>query len=83
MENFEELQAALDAQADIIMLDEFSLEDAKKAVALTQQRAKIEISGNVSAATIGSLISIRPDYVSCGALTKHVRALDLSMRIQS
>jgi len=81
VENFEELQAALDAQADIIMLDEFSLADAKKAVALTQQRAKIEISGNVSAATIGSLISIRPDYVSSGALTKHLRALDLSMRI--
>ena len=81
VETFDELQAALDAKVDTIMLDEFSLEDAKKAVSLTQQRAKIEISGNVSAASIGSLISIRPDYVSSGALTKHVRALDLSMRI--
>ncbi|HSB96928.1 MAG TPA: carboxylating nicotinate-nucleotide diphosphorylase [Spongiibacteraceae bacterium] len=81
VETFEELKAALDVQADIIMLDEFSLEDAKKAVALTQQRAKIEISGNVSAATIGSLIGISPDYVSSGALTKHLKALDLSMRI--
>jgi nicotinate-nucleotide pyrophosphorylase (carboxylating) len=81
VETFEELQQALAAQADIIMLDEFSLEDAKKAVALTQQRAKIEISGNVSTATIDSLIGIAPDYVSSGALTKHIKALDLSMRI--
>jgi nicotinate-nucleotide pyrophosphorylase (carboxylating) len=81
VENFDELQAALDVCADIIMLDEFSLEDAKTAVALTQQRAKIEISGNVCAATIDSLIGIAPDYVSSGALTKHLKALDLSMRI--
>jgi nicotinate-nucleotide pyrophosphorylase (carboxylating) len=81
VETLDELQQALAAQADIIMLDEFSLEDAKKAVALTQQRAKIEISGNVSTATIDSLIGIAPDFVSSGALTKHLRALDLSMRI--
>jgi nicotinate-nucleotide pyrophosphorylase (carboxylating) len=83
VENFDELEAALTAQADIIMLDEFSLEDAKKAVAITRQRAKIEISGNVSASTIDSLIGIAPDYVSSGALTKHLRALDLSMRLSS
>jgi nicotinate-nucleotide pyrophosphorylase (carboxylating) len=81
VETLDELQQALAVGADIIMLDEFSLEDAKKAVALTQQRAKIEISGNVSTATIDSLIGIAPDYVSSGALTKHLRALDLSMRI--
>jgi nicotinate-nucleotide pyrophosphorylase (carboxylating) len=81
VETLDELQQALTANADIIMLDEFSLEDAKKAVALTQQKAKIEISGNVSTATIDSLIGIAPDYVSSGALTKHLRALDLSMRI--
>lgn len=81
VETLDELQQALAAQADIIMLDEFSLEDAKKAVALTQQKAKIEISGNVSTTTIDSLIGIAPDYVSSGALTKHLKALDLSMRI--
>lgn len=81
VETMDELDQALAAQADIIMLDEFSLDDAKKAVALTQQRAKIEISGNVSTATIDSLIGIAPDYVSSGALTKHLKALDLSMRI--
>lgn len=81
VETLDELQLALAAQADIIMLDEFSLEDAKQAVALTQQRARIEISGNVSTATIDTLIGIAPDYVSSGALTKHLKALDLSMRI--
>jgi nicotinate-nucleotide pyrophosphorylase (carboxylating) len=81
VETLDELQQALAAQADIIMLDEFSLEDAKKAVALTQRKAKIEISGNVSTGTIDSLIGIAPDYVSSGALTKHVQAIDLSMRI--
>ncbi len=81
VENLAELQEALDARADIIMLDEFSLEDAKKAVALTQHRAKIEISGNVLTETIDSLIGITPDFVSSGALTKHLKALDLSMRI--
>lgn len=82
VETLDELQQALAAQADIIMLDEFSLDDAKKAVALTQRRAQIEISGSVSTATIDSLIGIAPDFVSSGSLTKHVRALDLSMRIR-
>jgi nicotinate-nucleotide pyrophosphorylase (carboxylating) len=81
VETFDELNQALDAGADIIMLDNFSGTDAKRAVALVDGRAKIEISGNVEAATIASLIDIGPDYVSSGALTKHVRAVDLSMRI--
>ncbi len=81
VENFEELQQALAAGADIIMLDEFSPEDAIAAVALAKRQAKIEISGNVSKSTIGALIKIGSDYVSSGALTKHVRAIDLSMRI--
>lgn len=81
VENFDELRTALDVQADIIMLDEFSLDDAKRAVELTQQRAKIEISGSVSAATINTLIGIAPDYISSGSITKHVSAVDLSMRI--
>jgi len=79
VENFAELNQALDAGADIIMLDNFSGEDAKRAVALVSGRAKIEISGNVAAESIAALVEIAPDYVSSGALTKHVRALDLSM----
>lgn len=82
VENFEELKQALDASADIIMLDNFSIDDAKEAVRLVNQNAKVEISGNVSAESIAALIGVKPDFVSSGALTKHVQALDLSMRIQ-
>ena len=81
VENFDELQQALDAKADIIMLDNFSIDDAKQAVRLVNHQAKVEISGNVSAETIETLIGVKPDFVSSGALTKHVRALDLSMRV--
>lgn len=82
VENFDELKQALEAKADIIMLDNFSIDDAKEAVRLVNQKAKVEISGNVSAETIETLIGVKPNFVSSGALTKHVRAIDLSMRIQ-
>jgi len=82
VETLDELNQALNAGADIIMLDNFSHDDAKRAVMLVNRRAKIEISGNVEAGSIAALIDIAPDYVSSGALTKHVRAVDLSMRIQ-
>ncbi len=81
VETLDELRQALDAGADIIMLDEFSDADAKAGITLVAGRSKVEISGSVSAATIGRLAAIGPDYVSSGALTKHVRAVDLSMRI--
>ena len=81
VENFDELKQALTANADIIMLDNFSIDDAKEAVRLVNQKAKIEISGNVSAEGIETLIGVKPDFVSSGALTKHVSAVDLSMRI--
>ena len=82
VENFEELIQALNANTDIIMLDNFSIEDAKEAVRLVNQKAKIEISGNISNESIDALIAVRPDFVSSGALTKHVRAVDLSMRVK-
>jgi nicotinate-nucleotide pyrophosphorylase (carboxylating) len=53
----------------------------QRAVTHVAGRAKIEISGNVEAASIAALIDIAPDYVSSGALTKHVRAVDLSIRV--
>jgi len=81
VESFDELQQALNAKADIIMLDNFSIDDAKEAVRLVNQTAKVEISGNISANAIDTLIGVRPDFVSSGALTKHVGAVDLSMRI--
>ena len=80
-ENLQELKEALEAGADIIMLDNYSLEDIYKAVEITGGKAKLEISGNVTLATLRELAETGVDYISIGALTKHVQAIDLSMRI--
>jgi nicotinate-nucleotide pyrophosphorylase (carboxylating) len=83
VESLNELEQALDANADTIMLDNFSLEDMRKGVALTAGRAKLEASGNVSKATLAGIAETGVDYISIGALTKHARAVDLSMRLIS
>ncbi|MCL2894079.1 carboxylating nicotinate-nucleotide diphosphorylase [Brenneria tiliae] len=80
VESLDELRQALDAGADIIMLDNFSLETIREAVNITQGRALLEISGNVTIETLRDYAETGVDYISVGALTKHVRALDLSMR---
>ncbi|PKH22742.1 nicotinate-nucleotide diphosphorylase [Enterobacterales bacterium CwR94] len=80
VESLEELQQALDAAADIIMLDNFSVPQMEQAVALTAGRAQLEVSGNVTEDTLRTYAETGVDYISVGALTKHVRALDLSMR---
>ncbi|MEQ9885221.1 carboxylating nicotinate-nucleotide diphosphorylase [Pectobacterium zantedeschiae] len=80
VESLDELQQALDAGADIIMLDNFSLDNIREAVGLTQGRALLEISGNVTLDTLRGYAETGVDYISVGALTKHVQALDLSMR---
>ncbi|MGV8429109.1 nicotinate-nucleotide diphosphorylase, partial [Pseudomonas aeruginosa] len=67
---------ALDAGADIIMLDNFSVEMMCQAVAQTQGRAQLEVSGNVTSETLRTLAETGVDYISVGALTKHVTALD-------
>ncbi|QCP58504.1 carboxylating nicotinate-nucleotide diphosphorylase [Pantoea sp. SO10] len=82
VESLAELQDAIDAGADIIMLDNFSLEMMHEAVALTHKRALLEVSGNVTETTLSQIAQTGVDYVSVGALTKHVRALDLSMRFR-
>ncbi|MBB3305745.1 MULTISPECIES: carboxylating nicotinate-nucleotide diphosphorylase [unclassified Enterobacter] len=82
VESLTELQDAIDAGADIIMLDNFSLEMMHEAVALTNKRALLEVSGNVTEITLPHIAQTGVDYVSVGALTKHVRALDLSMRFR-
>ncbi len=82
VENLKELQDAIAAGADIIMLDNFSVAMMHEAVALTHQRALLEVSGNVTEATLPQIAQTGVDYVSVGALTKHVRALDLSMRFR-
>jgi len=80
-ENLQELKEALEAGADIIMLDNYSLDDIYKAVEITGGKAKLEVSGNVTLATLRELAETGVDYISIGALTKHVQAIDLSMRI--
>ena len=80
VENLDELQQALAAQADIVMLDNFSITDLEQAVAINQGRAKLEASGNVNEATLAALAATGVDYISIGALTKHITAIDLSMR---
>lgn len=82
VESLAELQDAIDAGADIIMLDNFSLEMMHEAVALTSKRALLEVSGNVTETTLPQIAQTGVDYVSVGALTKHVQALDLSMRFR-
>lgn len=79
-ENLAELQQALAAAADIIMLDNFSLSDIKQAVAINQGKAKLEVSGNITHERLTELANIGVDYISSGALTKNVQAVDLSMR---
>ena len=81
VENLAELRQALDAGADIIMLDELSLDDMRTAVALTAGRAKLEASGGITEATLRTIAETGVDYISIGTLTKDVKALDLSMRL--
>lgn len=83
VENFQELEEALQAGADIIMLDNFTPEQMLEAVALNQKRAKLEASGNVTEANLREIALTGVDYISLGTLTKDVRALDLSMRFIS
>ncbi|QXC35324.1 carboxylating nicotinate-nucleotide diphosphorylase [Aeromonas sp. FDAARGOS 1407] len=80
VESLTELEQALTAGADIVMLDNFGLTMMREAVAINQGRAKLEVSGNVTLETLAEFAATGVDYISVGALTKHVRALDLSMR---
>lgn len=84
VETLEELAQALATDVDRIMLDEFSLPDLRRAVALAHARpggpVELEASGSVSLETIRAIAETGVDYVSVGAITKHVRAIDLSMR---
>lgn len=83
VENFAELEQALSANADIIMLDNFTLDDMRKAVIINNGRAKLEASGNVTEEILPAIAATGVDYISIGALTKHCRAIDLSMRFTS
>ncbi|MGN5107239.1 carboxylating nicotinate-nucleotide diphosphorylase [Aeromonas hydrophila] len=80
VESLIELEQALAAGADIVMLDNFDIPMMREAVTLNQGRAKLEVSGNVTLDTLADYAATGVDFISVGALTKHVRALDLSMR---
>ena len=82
VETLDEAQQALSAGADILLLDNFDLEMLRKAVELNKGQAKLEASGNVSLETIRSIAETGVDFISVGALTKNVEAVDLSMRIE-
>jgi len=84
-ENLQEFTQALAAASDIIMLDEFSLADMRSAVALNRaaaRPARLEASGGVTLPALAAIAATGVDYVSVGALTKHVQAIDLSMRLE-
>ena len=81
VENDAELEHALTAGADRIMLDNFTLEALRDAVSHTAGSAELEASGNVTDETLVAIAETGVDFISIGALTKHVSALDLSMRI--
>lgn len=86
VENLAELDQALDAGVDRVLLDNFSLDDMRRAVSTTRQHRntgiQLEASGNMSLATLPSVAATGVDFVSVGGLTKHVQAVDLSMRIE-
>ncbi|HEY6543380.1 MAG TPA: carboxylating nicotinate-nucleotide diphosphorylase [Dokdonella sp.] len=82
VETFAELREALEAGADRIMLDEFELHELAQAVAEVGGRVPLEVSGSVALDRVRAIAETGVDYVSIGALTKHVRAIDLSMRVE-
>lgn len=80
VENFYQLNEAITGGADIIMLDNFTPDEMRKAVKITAGKAKLEASGNITDETLLEFAKTGVDYISIGALTKHCRAVDLSMR---
>jgi nicotinate-nucleotide pyrophosphorylase (carboxylating) len=85
VESLTEFDQALAGGADIILLDELSLDDMRTAVARNRERgskAKLEASGSVTLATVRDIALTGVDYISIGSITKHVQAVDLSMRFE-
>ncbi len=81
VENMQQLEQALSLPLDRIMLDNFSLDELRDAVALVNRRIDLEASGNVNLQTIRAIAETGVDYISVGLLTKNIQAVDLSMRV--
>jgi nicotinate-nucleotide pyrophosphorylase (carboxylating) len=85
VETLAEFEEALRAQPDIIMLDEFSVDDMRSAVAVNKSKdrpVELEASGSVTLETVRSVAETGVDYISIGGITKHIKAVDLSMRLE-
>ena len=83
VESLDELEQAITAGADIIMLDNFTVEQIQQAVVLTDKRAKLEVSGNMTLETLKTYSQAGVDFISSGALTKNLQSIDLSMRFSA
>lgn len=83
VESLDELEQSLAAGATLILLDNFSLAEMRQAVAHTRGRAQLEASGNITLETVRAVAETGVDRISIGSLTKHIRAVDLSMRIDA
>lgn len=83
VENLDELKQALNAGAKLILLDNFNLSELRAAVTLTQGRAILEASGNVELSNVRAIAETGVQRISTGAITKHIHAVDLSMRIST
>jgi nicotinate-nucleotide pyrophosphorylase (carboxylating) len=83
VETFEQLEDAIRYQANIIMLDNFTLDEMQKAVKIADNRVPLEASGNMSLDSLVEVAKTGVNFISIGALTKHCRALDLSLRVVS
>lgn len=81
VENIQELHQAIEAKADIVMLDNFSMDMLKQAVIVNKSQCKLEVSGNITIESLQALSAMGVDFISSGALTKHVHAIDLSLRV--
>jgi nicotinate-nucleotide pyrophosphorylase (carboxylating) len=85
VETLAQLEEAIKARPDIIMLDNFTQDDMRRAVGINKEsgrHAKLEASGSVSLENVRAIAETGVDFISVGALTKHVRAIDLSMRLE-
>jgi nicotinate-nucleotide pyrophosphorylase (carboxylating) len=80
VENLEQLRQAIDASVDRVLLDNFSLDAMRDAVALNARRTELEASGNIDMAILREAAETGVDFVSTGALTKHLKAIDFSLR---
>ena len=82
VQNLEEFREAISLKPNIIMLDNFTLADMKKAVSLNSGSVKLEVSGGVDLESLANIAKTGVDYISVGALTKHCRAIDFSLLVE-